>query len=134
MPKELGDSVVGEPDTQTITGDGSASAGDAVAINTGDGDTDQASTTAAVSNFFGIAKADFGSDGDEEAVHTAGTVVANVDSGVQAGEGLNVTSTAGRLGNTTDPVDNKAIAVSDEGGTFAGASLGSNEAAITFPR
>jgi hypothetical protein len=132
MPKELGDVVGAGADTETITTDGTPTAGDAVAIDQGtdkkvtpanSGDTD------AGEEFAGAAVDDHGSDGDEETIVLSGRVVMNVASGVVCGNRLDVSATDGQLAATSG---GPALALSDAGGSYKGASLGSNEAVVYF--
>ena len=134
MPHELGDQTGPGDHALTYEGDGSADAGDSVAIDqasgqaspTNSGDTDGSE------EFAGVAHFDFGSAGDEEnvLVHAPTGVIANVASGVSAGERLGPSTTAGQLDSSAGgPV----LAVSDEGGTSStGDSLAAGTAEVTF--
>lgn len=138
MPNGLGDNVSSSPSaTETFTGDGSASAGDALAINQSSGKLDQAdSNDTDVDEFAGIATEDFGSDGDEETFAKGGDWIAHVDSGVSAGERLGVpdSSLAGeQAGQLATEAGGPVLALSDEGGTGpTGDSLDANEAWVRF--
>jgi hypothetical protein len=91
MPKELGDVVGAGADTETITTDGTPTAGDAIAIDQGtDKKVTQANSgdTDAGEEFAGAAVEDHGSDGDEETIVLSGRVVMNVASGVVCGNRL----------------------------------------------
>jgi hypothetical protein len=134
MPKELGDIVGPGADTETFTNDGTVSTGDAVAIDqstdgeditaTNSGDTDEGE------EFAGICVDDGGgSDGDTAVVALGGRVIGNVASGVAGGNRAGVSGTDGQLAASSGgPV----LLLSDEGGSWKGASLGSNEAAVYF--
>jgi lipopolysaccharide export system protein LptA len=132
MVKELGDVVGPGDDTETITTDGTPTAGDAVAIDqstdkkvtqTNSGDTD------AGEEFAGAAVEDHGSDGDEETVVLSGRVVMNVAGTVVCGDRLDVSATDGQLAESSG---GPALALCDAGGSYKGASLGSNEAVVYF--
>lgn len=133
MSKELGDVVSGAPSgAVTVTSDGTASAGDALAI---DQSTDKKLTQAnsgdtdAGEEFAGVAVEDHGADGDEETLLVGGAVIANVASSVVGGDRLDVSATDGQLAESSGgPV----LALSDAGGSYKGASLGANEAAVHF--
>jgi hypothetical protein len=130
MTKALGDIVSGAPSAVlSETGDGTHSAGDAVAIDqssgkltpTNSGDTDAGEELA------GIAEEDSGSDGDAETYVALGVVITNVASGVVAGNRLGPSGTDGQLAASSG---GNALALSDAGGTYKGESLGANEAAV----
>jgi hypothetical protein len=134
MPKELGDIVGAGADTETFVNDGTVATGDAFAIDqstdgeditaTNSGDTDEGE------EFAGVCVDDGGgSDGDTAVVALSGRVVANVASGVAAGDRGDVSGTDGQLAASSGgPV----LFLSDEAGDWKGASLGSNEAAVEF--
>lgn len=132
MPKDLGDIVGHGADTETITTDGTPTAGDAVAI---DQSTDKKVTptnsgdTGAGEEFAGAAVEDHGADGDEETVVLSGRVVMNVASGVVCGNRLDVSATDGQLAASSG---GPALALCDAGGSYKGDSLGSNEAVVYF--
>lgn len=132
MAKELGDVVGAGGDTETITTDGTPTAGDAVAI---DQSTDKKVTpansgdTGAGEEFAGAAVEDHGADGDEETVALSGRVVMNVASGVVCGNRLDVSATDGQLAASSG---GPALALCDAGGTYKGESLGANEAVVYF--
>lgn len=132
MVKELGDVVGAGEDTETITTDGTPTAGDAVAI---DQSTDKKVTqansgdTGAGEEFAGAAVEDHGSDGDEETIVLSGRVVMNVASGLSCGNRVDVSATDGQLAASSG---GPGLLLSDEGGSYKGASLGSNEAVVYF--
>lgn len=132
MPKELGDIVGAGADTETITTDGTPTAGDAVAIDQG---TDKKATQAnsgdtdAGEEFAGAALEDHGSDGDEETIVLSGRVVMNVASSVVCGDRVDVSTTDGQLAESSG---GPGLALCDAGGSYKGADLGSNEAVVYF--
>jgi hypothetical protein len=132
MVKELGDVVGPGDDTETITTDGTPTAGDAVAI---DQSTDKKVTqansgdTGAGEEFGGAAVEDHGSDGDEETIVLSGRVVMNVASGVTEGDRVDVSATDGQLAASSG---GPGLLLCDEGGSYKGASLGANEAVVYF--
>lgn len=134
MPKELGDIVGADADTETFTNDGTVSAGDAVAIDQGASGGDVTATnsgdTGEGEEFAGVCVDDGGgSDGDTVLVALSGRVIANVASSVAAGDRGDVSATDGQLAASSGgPV----LFLSDEGGSWKGASLGANEAAVYF--
>ena len=108
--------VVGLPDA-----DESTSVGDAVTIDDGDleptGDTD---------DLTGIRARGLEAGADYSVV-VSGVVIANVATGVSAGDDLDTSATAGQLAaESGGPVH----ALSDEGGTWKGADLPDNAAAV----
>ena len=133
MALELGDVIGDGAETETqSSNDGSASVGDAIAINTGDGDWDQADRdTAAIEFPQGVELGALSSSNANTSL-ISGRVIANVDSGVSEGERLNASSTAGAFGNTTVSGADVATALSDEGGTYQGESVPAGAAAIYF--
>jgi hypothetical protein len=136
MPKELGDVVGAGAVTETFTNDGTVATGDSVAIDQGASGGDITATnsgdTDAGEEFGGVCIDDGGgSDGDTAVVALPGgsSVIANVASGVAAGNRGDVSATDGQLAASSGgPVQ----FLSDENGTWKGASLGSNEAAVHF--
>lgn len=134
MPQSLGD-LTGPGDSSiTHEGDGSASAGDALAIDQSSGQLSQTNSgdTDGSEEFAGVATRDFGDAGDNEHLVTEAPtgIVANVASGVSAGERLDASATAGQLAASSGgPV----LALSDEGGeTKTGDSLAANECEVSF--
>lgn len=125
---ELGDPIYGS-DVKAVTYEAgeAISAGDVVAINTGtlalaDGTTD--------TNALAVAGEDIAS-GENGTVYTEGPVVANVASGVSAGEELTVSATEGQLAAGAGDFD----ALTDEGGVAglsAGGGLPANAAGVLF--
>lgn len=132
MGKDLGDPVGPGHNNERITGDGTASAGDAVAIDQANGKATQGNSgDVDLDQFAGVAEDDFGSDGDGETVATRASngIVANVAGGVSAGERLGLSATDGQLAESGGgPV----LAITDEGGSYKGESLASNEAVVVF--
>jgi|AntDeeMinimDraft_5_1070356.scaffolds.fasta_scaffold13216_2 hypothetical protein len=132
MAKELGDTVGAGAETETITTDGTPTAGDAVAIDQG---TDKKATptnsgdTGGGEEFAGAAVEDHGADGEEETIVLSGRVVMNVASGVTAGDRVDVSATDGQLAASSG---GPGLLLSDEGGTYKGAILGANEAVVFF--
>lgn len=132
MVKELGDIVGAGADTETITTDGTPTAGDAVAIDQG---TDKKVTPAnsgdagAGEEFAGAAVEDHGADGDEETIVLSGRVVMNVASAVVCGNRLGVSATDGQLAASSG---GPGLALTDAGGSYKGATLGANEAVVYF--
>jgi hypothetical protein len=131
MPKEPGDIVTEGADTDGIVSDGTPTAGDAVAIDQSNGKQTQANSgdTGAGEEFAGAAVQDHGEDGDKETIVLSGAVIMNVANSVSAGNRLDVSATDGQLAASSG---GPALALSDAGGTWQGASLGSNEAAVYF--
>lgn len=128
MSKDAGDSVGSQTDTIGYTdSDGNTSAGEAVAIAAGDlepadGDAGHA--------LLGVRSSDRAAD-DTEGVHIRGIAIAEVESTVTAGEDLDVgTATNSNVGKLVTSSGGPAHALSDAGGTYKGASLGANEAAV----
>lgn len=134
MAKQLGDIVKNGADTTGLATDGTPTAGDAVAI---DQSTDSpnkvtpanSGDTGAGEEFAGAAVEDHGADGDEETVVLSGVVIMNVATGVSAGNRLDVSATDGQLAASSG---GPGLALCDEGGSYEGESLGSNEAAVYF--
>lgn len=131
MSKDLGDVVSAGADSQGHTTDGTPTAGDAVAIDQSNGKQTQANSgdTGAGEEFAGAATEDHGADGDEENLVLSGVVIMNVASGVSAGNRLDTSATDGQLAASSG---GPALALSDEGGSWKGESLGANEAAVYF--
>lgn len=135
MSKELGDQAAGGPaNTTTNPGDGTVTAGQAVAIDQSDGQAKPGDTdTAAIDQFAGIATEDFGDAGDSETIALSGVYIAVVDSGVTAGARLDLGNATGTTtGTLIDADGGPALALSDEGGTYKGADLATGEAAVYF--
>jgi hypothetical protein len=131
MSKELGDVGIADKDAVPHETDGTASAGDALAIDQSNGKLTQANSgdTDAGEEFAGAAMEDHGDDGDEETLVVSGVVIMNVASGVVSGNRLDVSATDGQLAASSG---GPGLALSDAGGSWRGASLGSNEAAVYF--
>jgi hypothetical protein len=116
---ELGDPAYGS-DAGAITYEANEAitAGDAVTIDTTNQLLQAANSGDTNTDVIGIAGED-GVDGDEVTVYVSGRVVANVASGVTAGEELAASTTDGELAAGTGDL----VALSDEGGV-AGLSAG----------
>lgn len=135
MAKELGDIVGANADTETFTTDGTASVGDAVAIDQsasgGDITAANSGDTGTGEEFAGILVdvEDTGADGETAVVCLGGRVIANVASGAAGGDRGDVSATDGELGASSGgPV----LFLSDEGGTWKGETLGAGEGAVYF--
>lgn len=132
MPKGLGDPVGPGYNVERYDSAGSAiSAGDAVAIDQTSGDVELAdSGNVDRDQFAGVAMTDADS-GDAVQILTRASngVVANVASGLSGGNRLDASATTGQLA-TSD--GGPALALSDEGGSYKGASLGSGEGVIVY--
>jgi len=125
---ELGDPAYGS-DTKAVTYEAgeAVTAGDVVAINSGqlalaDDTTD--------TNALAVAAEDIAS-GENGTAYIEGPVVANVATGVSAGEELTVSGTEGQLAAGTGDFD----ALTDEGavsGLSAGYGLADNAAVVNF--
>jgi hypothetical protein len=126
---ELGDPAYGS-DAGTITyeADESITAGDAVTIDSTNQLLQAANSGDTNADVVGIA-ADDAEDGDNVSVHVSGRIVANVASGVTAGEELDASTTDGQLATGTGGI----VALTDEGGVAglsAGFGLASNAAVV----
>lgn len=133
MPNTPGETVFPGDDTHTQEADGSASAGDALAIDQSSGKATQGQddTTPDIDQFAGVAPADFGEDGDKETIVRHGAPVAKVAADISAGERLDLSATAGELASTDGgPV----LALSDEGGEHptTGVSIPDGYAVVDF--
>jgi len=128
MPKDAGDSVGSQTDTIGYTdSDGNTSAGEAVAIATGEIEPADSDAGHAL---LGVRSSNRPAD-DTEGVHVRGIVIAQVAAGVTAGEDLDVgNATDGTVGKLAQSSGGPAHALSDEGGTYKGESLDANEAAV----
>jgi len=116
---ELGDAAYGsDPGQITYEADEAISAGDAVTIDSTNQLLQAANSGDTNTDVIGIAAED-ATDGDNIAVYVEGRVVANVASGVTAGEELAASTTDGELAAGTGDL----VALSDEGGV-AGLSAG----------
>lgn len=133
---ELGDITSRHADTKTVEATEDISAGDSIAIDQSEDDDRYApaaqlqdDTTPNVDQMAGVALEDI-DNGDRGTVLLGGSVIANVATGVNAGERLDASTTAGQL-DTED--GGPAVAWSDEGGTdSAGTDLGDNEAEVSL--
>lgn len=130
---ELGDDAYGDATTIGYEAAGALSAGDVVAINSGqvttaDDTTDTNAIAVVSSSVDGTVEA-----GDIVPVHVSGSgVVANVAAGVTAGTELAVSATEGQLAGGSGGFE----ALSDEGaasGLNIGASLPANGAVTKLP-
>jgi len=125
---ELGDAAYGESKSMTYEADETITAGDAVTIDSTNQLLQAANSNDTNGFIVGIAAED-GEDGDNITVYTSGLIVANVASGVTAGEELAASTTDGQLGTGTGGI----VAVTDAGGVAglsAGYGLGSNAAVV----
>jgi|GEM_PF-3146731 len=131
MPKDLGHIGQAGADTTGLPTDGTPTAGDAIAIDQSNGKQTQANSgdTDAGEEFAGAATEDHGTDGDEETLVLSGVVIMNVAGTVVGGDRLDVSATDGQLAESSG---GPALALTDAGGTWEGASLGANEAAVYF--
>jgi hypothetical protein len=125
---ELGDPAYGS-DTKAVTYEAgeALTAGDVVAIASGEAVAAEDTTN---TNALGVAGED-ATDGDNMTVYTEGPVVANVATGVSAGEALTVSGTDGQLAAGAGDFD----ALTDEGavaGLSAGYGLADNAAVVNF--
>lgn len=131
MAKKLGDKV--EARTTTIglaDSDEDCAVGDAVALASGDLTPGDAS---AGHELTGVrAKGDM--SGDQAPATVSGIIVANVDSGVTAGSDLDLVDTsvtgAPAAGTLVASSGGPAHALSDEGGSYKGASIPDGAAAV----
>lgn len=133
MSKELGDQAGGGAYTVTTNpGDGTVTAGQAVAIDQSDGQAKAGDTdTAAIDQLAGVAAEDFGDAGDGEAIVLDGVVIAVVDTGVTAGARLGLGNATGTTtGTLIDADGGPALALSDEGGVYKGYDLPAGAAAV----
>jgi hypothetical protein len=130
MPKDLGDPVGPGHHTERITAGSDLSAGDAVAIDQSSGDVEQLDTnTPDRTEFAGIVRDDVSSGNPATVVVAAPTgVVASVNT-ISAGQRLGDGATVGQLAGETG---GNVLALTDEGGSYKGASLASNEAVVSF--
>jgi len=131
MPKDPGDAVGPGHHTERIENAGSdLTAGDAVAIDQTSGDVEQLDTNNADrEDFAGIVRDDVSSGDPVTVITSAPTgVVASVNS-ISAGERLGDGATAGQLASEAG---GNVLALTDEGGSYKGASLGSNEAVVVY--
>ena len=126
---ELGDAAYGsDPGVITYEADESISAGDAVTIDSTNQLLQAANSGDTNTRVVGIAAED-ATDGDEVAVYVSGRVVANVASGVTAGEELAASTTDGQLASGSGG----PVALTDAGGVAGlahGGGLGSNSAVV----
>jgi len=126
---ELGDAAYGsDPGVITYEADESITAGDAVTIDSTNQLLQAANSGDTNADVVGIAAVD-GEDGDNISVYVSGRIVANVASGVTAGEELAASTTDGQLAAGTGDL----VALSDEGGTAglsAGFGLADNAAVV----
>jgi hypothetical protein len=128
MPKNAGDSVSGSTDTIGYEdSDDSTTEGEAVAIASGDiepADSD------AGHELLGVRSGNRAA-GDNHGVHVSGIVIAEVEGSVTAGDDLDIgNATDGTTGQLATSSGGPAHALSDAGGSWKGASLGANEAAV----
>jgi hypothetical protein len=126
---ELGDAAYGsDPGVITYEAGESLTSGDAVTIDSTNQELQAANSGDTNTDVVGIV-ADDASDGDEVSVYVSGRVVANVASGVAAGEELDAGTTDGQLAAGTGDI----VALSDEGavaGLGAGYSIDAGSAVV----
>ena len=126
---ELGDAAYGsDPGVITYEADETISAGDAVTIDSTNQLLQAANSGDTNARVVGICAED-ATDGDEVGVYVSGRVVAQVASGVTAGEELAASTTDGQLAAGTGG----PVALTDAGGVAGlahGGGLGSNAAVV----
>lgn len=126
---ELGDPAYGsDPGAITYEADESINKGDAVTIDSTNQLLQAANSGDTNAAIVGIAAED-ATDGDEVTVYVDGRIVANVASGVTAGEELAASTTDGQLASGTGGL----VALTDAGavaGLAHGGGLGSNAAVV----
>lgn len=146
MPKTLGDSLHSDGDTISLPSDGTGAAGDFVAF---DANGQVTPVSAADDDVIGVLAEGAPAAGEDVATHVQGVVVANVDGAVTAGnvlepDGVNAGRTAANAEGTSKQIDEGGTAIYrllmdhpralvDAGGTYRGASLGANAAAVKLP-
>jgi hypothetical protein len=130
MPKDLGDPVGPGSHNERLTAGSDLSAGDAVAIDQTSGDLEQLDTnTADRTEFAGIIRDDVSSGNEATLITAAPTgVVASTDS-ISAGQRL---GDGGNVGQLAAESGGNALALTDAGGSYKGASLAANEAVIIY--
>lgn len=97
---DLGDNGYGDADSVTLTSDGTGAAGDFVTF---DANGDLTPTSATSDDIVGVLAEDSpDAAGDSVRVHLQGAVVANVATGVSAGEWLSASGTAGQADAVDD--------------------------------
>jgi hypothetical protein len=128
MPKNAGDSVGSSTDTIGYAdSDDSTTEGEAVAIAGGDIEPADAD---AGHELLGVRSGNRAA-GDNYGVHISGVVIAEVEGTVSAGDDLDIgNATDGTVGQLVTSSGGPAHALSGAGGTWRGASLGANEAAV----
>ena len=116
-------------ESETMTGDGTATPGDAVArdgngkVTTADG-TDNPLVIGVLAD----TNPESHEDGDSVSVQTAGTIVTNVTGGVADGDELGASATEGALTGGSGA----GVAFSDAGGAYRGSPCPDGYAAVRF--
>lgn len=131
------DGLGGVSRRETRAGDGTAVAGDALAINQTSGEASPGDASVAdESEFAGIALEDFDAAGDDESVSISDVTVANVAAGVAAGQRLDLvdTSVAGAPGEGTliGAAGGPVLALSNEGGEYRGRTIPAGFAVVEY--
>lgn len=129
MPKEAGDVLYTNSIIVTYESDGALADGAAVRVS---GDTASDADTE-VGDLTGVAThgADDTASGDSLGVLVDGVIAAQVASGVAQGDDLNAgNATGGSTGQLITESGGPCHALSDEGGTFQGATLAAGVAAV----
>lgn len=128
MAKDAGYSLGGQTDTIGYEdSDENTTAGDAVAI---DADDLEPADSDAGHEFLGV-RSSGRTAGDSAGVHVRGVAVAKVEGTVSAGDDLDIgNATNGTTGQLVTSSGGPAHALTGAGGTYKGASLGANEAAV----
>lgn len=129
MPKEAGDLLHTNSIVVTFESDGALADGAAVNVSGGqatDADTESNDLTGATTH-----GADDTESGDSLGICVQGVIAAQVASGVSQGADLNAgNATGGSVGQFIAESGGPAHALSDEGGTYQGASLAAGVAAV----
>lgn len=131
MAKKLGGAVEAHSVKIGLTdSDENTAAGDAVALAAGDLEPADASAGHELTGVRARGKM----SGDQAPVGITGVFIATVDSGVVAGDDLDIVDTsvtgAPAAGTLIASAGGPAHAVSDEGGDYKGVTLNANEAAV----
>jgi len=128
MSKDAGESVGSQTDTIGYAdSDESTAVGEAVAIAAGDLETADGD---AGHELLGV-RSNSRVAGDTVGVHVRGIAVAEVEGTVTAGDDLDIgNATDSTTGQLVTSSGGPAHALSDAGGSYKGASLGANEAAV----
>jgi len=139
MPKDLGDPVGPGHHNERFEAGASLTAGDVVAIDQSDGKVYQADTDNADRDQFAGVAEDDASSGDDVTIAVAAPtgIVANADTDGTLNGGDRVGAADSNLANeetgefvTED--GGPGLLLTDEGGSYKGASLASGEAVVSF--